>query len=71
MNPIAKGTMWAVGAAATSSWLPLFYIFTHVSDDPFVWRSWLFAFQAAGLVPVLVLVPAPQPRHIGDLGLLE
>ena len=60
MNPITKGTMWAVGAAATSSWLPLFYIFTHVSDDPFVWRSWMFAFQALGLVPVLVLVPAAK-----------
>ena len=60
VNPITKGTMWAVGAAATSSWLPLFYIFTHVSDDPFVWRSWLFAFQAAGLIPVLMLVPASK-----------
>ena len=47
-----------MGAVASGSWLPLFYLFTHVSDDPFVWRSWLFAFQAVGLVPVFFLVPA-------------
>ncbi len=39
------------------SWLPLFYLYTHVSDDPFVWRSWVFVFQAAGLAPVLFAVP--------------
>ncbi len=39
------------------SWLPLFYLYTHVSDDPFVWRSWSFVFQAAGLAPVLFVLP--------------
>ena len=49
--------MWALCAALGLSWLPLFYLYTHISDDPFVWRSWSFVFQAAGLAPVLFLVP--------------
>ncbi len=46
-----------MSAVVSLSWLPLFYLYTHVSDDPFVWRSWSFVFQAAGLVPVLFVVP--------------
>ena len=57
MNPTTKGTLWAVSAVVIGSWLPLFYLFTHVSDDPFVWRSWLFAFQVAALAPAFVLIP--------------
>ena len=57
MNPTTKGTLWAASAVVSLSWLPLFYLYTHVSDDPFVWRSWSFVFQAAGLAPVLLVVP--------------
>ena len=57
MNPTTKGTLWAVGAVVSLSWLPLFYLYTHISDDPFVWRSWTFVFQAAGLAPVLFVLP--------------
>lgn len=53
-----KGTLWAVSAVAIGSWLPLFYLFTHVSDDPFVWRSWLIIFQNVTMLPVFVLIPA-------------
>ncbi len=56
MNPTIKGTLWAVSAVVGLSWLPLFYLYTHVSDDPFVWRSWSFVFQAAGLAPVLFVL---------------
>ncbi len=58
MNPTTKGTLWAVGAVLSLSWLPLFFIYTHTGDDPFVWRSWLFVFQSAALAPMLVLLPA-------------
>ncbi len=57
VNSTTKGTLWAVSAVFGLSWLPLFYLYTHVSDDPFVWRSWVFVFQAAGLAPVLLVVP--------------
>ena len=57
MNPTTKGTLWAVGAVVSLSWLPLFYLYTHISDDPFVWRSWVFLFQAAGLAPLLFVLP--------------
>ena len=56
MNPTTKGTLWALSAVVGLSWLPLFYLYTHVSDDPFVWRSWSFVFQAAGLAPVLFVL---------------
>ena len=62
MNPTTKGTLWAVAAVATGSWLPLFYVFTHVSDDPFVWRSWLLVFQVVMLVPVFALIPT-EKKH--------
>ena len=58
MNPTTKGTLWAVGAVLSLSWLPLFFIYTHTSEDPFVWRSWLLVFQSAALAPMLVLMPA-------------
>ena len=57
VNSTSKGILWAATAALGLSWLPLFYLYTHVSDDPFVWRSWSFVFQAAGLAPVLWVVP--------------
>ena len=57
VNPTAKGTLWAVSAVAIGSWLPLFYLFTHVSDDPFVWRSWLIIFQNVAMLPVFLLIP--------------
>ena len=58
MNSTTKGTLWAVCAVATGSWLPLLYLFTHISDDPFVWRSWAFVFQVITLSPLFLLVPA-------------
>ena len=58
MNPTIKGTLWASSAVAIGSWLPLFYLFTHVSDDPFVWRSWLIIFQNVAMIPVFLLIPA-------------
>lgn len=58
MNPTARGALWAVGAAVALSWLPLFFLYTHTGDDPFLWRSWLILFQAAALVLALVLMPA-------------
>ena len=58
MNPTAKGTLWAVASVATGSWLPLFYFFTHVSDDPFVWRSWLLTFQVVALLPAFGFIPS-------------
>ena len=57
MNPTTKGTLWAGGAVVGLSWLPLFYLYTHTSDDPFVWRSWSFVFQGAGLALLLFLLP--------------
>ena len=58
MNPTTKGMLWAVSAVLTGSWLPVFYVHTHVSNDPFVWRSWLLVFQVVMLLPVFLLVPA-------------
>ncbi len=58
MNPTTKGTLWAVAAVVTGSWLPVFYLFTHVSNDPFVWRSWLLAFQVVALLPAFAFIPA-------------
>ncbi len=58
MNPTTKGTLWAVTAVLTGSWLPLLYLYTHIGDDPFVWRSWSFAFQILTLAPAFILVPA-------------
>ena len=58
MNPTTQGTLWAVSSVVFGSWLPLLYFFTHVSDDPFVWRSWSFVFQTVTLAPVILLVPA-------------
>ncbi len=57
MNSTTKGTLWAATAVITGSWLPVFYYFTHVGDDPFVWRSWLLCFQIVTLLPALALVP--------------
>ena len=62
MNPTTKGTLWAAAAVTTGSWLPLFYLFTHVSDDPFVWRSWLLTFQVVALLPVFVLIPTDNKQ---------
>ena len=70
MNPTTKGTLWAVSAVLTGSWLPLLYLFTHIGDDPFVWRSWSFAFQIATLAPAFLLIPAANKhwrRKIGKL----
>ena len=58
VNPTTKGTLWAVGSVVAGSWLPLLYLVTHVSDDPFVWRSWAFLFQVVTLAPLFVLIPA-------------
>lgn len=58
MNQTTKGTLWAVTSVATGSWLPVFYYFTHVSDDPFVWRSWLLTFQVVTLLPAFGLIPS-------------
>jgi len=58
VNPTTKGTLWAVGSVVTGSWLPLLYFLTHISDDPFVWRSWAFLFQAVTLAPLFLLIPA-------------
>ena len=58
VNPTTKGTLWAIGSVVTGSWLPLLYFLTHISDDPFVWRSWAFLFQAVTLAPLFVLIPA-------------
>lgn len=58
MNPTARGALWAVGAAVSLSWLPLFFLYTHTGDDPFLWRSWLILFQSAVLALALVLIPA-------------
>lgn len=58
MNATTKGTLWAVASVATGSWLPVFYYFTHVSDDPFVWRSWLLTFQIVALLPAFGLIPS-------------
>ena len=60
MNPTTKGTLWAVSAVLTGSWLPLLYLHTHIGDDPFVWRSWSFVFQIVTLSPAFLLVPATQ-----------
>jgi hypothetical protein len=54
--------LWAVSAVLTGSWLPLFYLFTHVSGDPFEWRSWLLVFQVVMLLPVFFVVPAGNKR---------
>ena len=62
MNPTTKGMLWAVSAVLTGSWLPLFYLFTHVSGDPFEWRSWLLIFQVVMLLPVFFVVPAGNKR---------
>ncbi len=62
MNPTTKGTLWAVNAVVTGSWLPLLYLFTHISDDPFVWRSWSFAFQVMALAPLFLLVPTANKQ---------
>ena len=58
MNPTAKGTLWAVGAAVSLSWLPLFFLYTHTGNDPFVWRSWLILFQSGVLGLALIVMPA-------------
>ena len=58
MKPTTQGTLWAVSSVVFGSWLPLLYLYTHVSDDPFVWRSWSFVFQTLLLAPVILLVPA-------------
>ena len=34
VNPTAKGTLWAVGAAVSLSWLPLFFLYTHTGTIP-------------------------------------
>ncbi len=57
MNPTTKGTLWVGGAVIGLSWGPLFYLYTHTSDDPFVWRSWSFVFQGAGLAVLLFVLP--------------
>jgi len=58
VKPTTQGTLWAVSSVVLGSWLPLLYLYTHVSDDPFVWRSWSFVFQTLLLAPVILLVPA-------------
>ncbi len=62
VSPTTKGTLWAVSAVAFGSWLPLFYLFTHISDDPFVWRSWMIIFQNVAMIPVFMLIPAKNKR---------
>ncbi|MCY3652033.1 MAG: hypothetical protein OXG89_03280 [bacterium] len=62
MNPTIKGVLWAVAAVAIGSWLPLFYLFSHISDDPFAWRSWLLVFQVVTLLPAFFLIPTDNKR---------
>ena len=57
-EPTTKGTLWAGSAAFGLSVGPVLYLFTHTSDDPFVWRSWSFVFQGAGLAALLFVLPA-------------
>ncbi|MCY4368994.1 MAG: hypothetical protein OXF41_06140 [bacterium] len=60
MKQTTKGTLWAVASVVTGSWLPVFYFFSHVSYDPFVWRSWLLAFQVVTLLPAFALIPSER-----------
>ena len=62
MNPTSKGIIWAVSAVMTGSWLPVFYLFTHIGDDPFAWRSWLLVFQVVTLAPLFFLIPTAEKR---------
>jgi len=64
VNPTTKGMLWALSAVLTGSWLPVFYVHTHISNDPFVWRSWLLVFQVLTLLPVFFLVPAGNKRWL-------
>ncbi len=62
MTPTTKGILWALAAVMIGSWLPLFYVLSHISGDPFAWRSWLLVFQVAMLIPVFFVVPAADRR---------
>ncbi len=68
MNSTTKGALWAAIAVLTGSWLPLLYLFTHIGDDPFVWRSWSFIFQIVTLVPAFILVPAANRQWRAKVG---
>ena len=58
MNPTTKGTLWALAAVTTSSCLPLLFVYTHSSADPFAWRSWLLVFQVLTMLPIFFVVPS-------------
>lgn len=49
-----------MASVATGSWLPVFYFFSHIGDDPFVWRSWLLTFQIVALLPAFGLIPSDR-----------
>ena len=57
-------------AVVVGSWLPLFYLYTHVSNDPFEWRSWLLVFQVMALLPVFFLIPTENRRWKEKFGKL-
>ena len=56
--PTTKGTLWALAAVTTSSGLPLLFVYTHRSADPFAWRSWLLVFQILTMLPIFFVVPS-------------
>ncbi len=58
MNPTTKGALWALAAVTTSSCLPLLFVYTHNSADPFAWRSWLLVFQVLTMLPIFFVVPS-------------
>ena len=62
MNPTTKGTLWALAAATASSCLPLLFVYTHSSADPFAWRSWLLVFQVLTMLPTFLLVPSGKKQ---------
>ena len=60
MNPTTKGTLWALAAVTTSSGLPLLFVYSASSADPFAWRSWLLVFQVLTMLPIFLLVPSGE-----------
>lgn len=68
MKPTAKGALWAAGAAFGISWMPVFSIYSHVSDDPFVWRFWALVSQMLTLALMLLVVPDRRRSWVPRLG---
>ena len=70
MNPTTKGTLWALAAVTTSSCLPLLFVYTHNSADPFAWRSWLLVFQVLTMLPIFFVVPSRRRQWRASARLL-